>query len=454
MSMDIQEARTAEAGSGTGGAKSLPADALIIMPVRGFVLFPGTIFPLSIGRERSIRAAQQAVRDQVQLGVLMQRDPELAEPNPLDLHRVGTIANVVRYVTAPDGSNHLVCQGVQRFRIIEFLSGYPYLVARVHRIEEQELRGPEIEARFLNLQRQAVEALELLPQAPQELIAAIQSVIAPGALADLVAAYIDITPDEKQEVLETIEVATRIDRVTRLLARRLEVLRLSAEIGKQTKAALDERQREVLLREQMAAIQRQLGEGDDGKRAEIAEFTEAVAKAGMPKEVEEQARKELRRRERSGDAHERAGRRDRARLDAGRRRHFLCRGDARARQRHFILTGQLGEVMRESAQAALSIVKNRAIARHRSWAVRQQRHPHSRAGGCHPQGRTECGGCDVQRTGLAHDQPHRAQRHRDDRRDQPARPGAPRGRDQGEDRGRRPRRARPRAAADAQPQGP
>jgi ATP-dependent Lon protease len=299
--MERQEARAADAGSGSGAAKTLPPDALIIMPVRGFVLFPGTVFPLTIGRERSIRAAQQAVRDQVQLGVLMQRDPELAEPGPLDLHRVGAIANVVRYVTAPDGSNHLVCQGVQRFRIVEFLGGYPYLVARVNRIEDPEARGPEIEARFLNLQRQAVEALELLPQPPQELIAAIQGITAPGALADLVAAYIDITPDEKQEVLETIDVVARIERVSNLLARRLEVLRLSAEIGKQTKAALDERQREVLLREQMAAIQRQLGEGD-GKGAEVAELTEAITKAGMPKEVEEQARKELRRLERMPEA--------------------------------------------------------------------------------------------------------------------------------------------------------
>ena len=113
-----------------------------------------------------------------------------------------------------------------------------------------------------------------------------QSAASPGALADLVAAYIDITPDEKQEVLETIDVAARVDRVSRLLARRLEILRLSAEIGRQTKAALDERQREVLLREQMAAIQRQLGESD-GKGAEIAELNEAIAKAHMPKEVEE-----------------------------------------------------------------------------------------------------------------------------------------------------------------------
>jgi len=293
--------RAADAESGSGGKPDLPPDALIIVPVRSFVLFPGTVLPVTIGRPRSIRAAQQAVREQRQIGILMQRDPQLAEPEPLDLHRVGTLANLVRYVTAPDGSHHLVCQGEQRFRVVDFLSGYPFLVARVNRIEEPEVRTPELEARFLNLQRQAVEAFELLPQAPQELVAAIQSVASPGALADFVAAYTDITPDEKQEVLETIDVAARIERVSRLLAGRLEVLRLSAEIGRQTKAALDERQREVLLREQMAAIQRQLGEAD-GKNAEIAELGEAITKAKMPKEVEEQARKELRRLERMPEA--------------------------------------------------------------------------------------------------------------------------------------------------------
>jgi ATP-dependent Lon protease len=293
--------RAADAESGSGGRPDLPADALIIVPVRSIVLFPGTVFPVTIGRPRSIRAAQQAVRDQRQIGILMQRDPQLEEPEPLDLHRVGTVANIVRYVTAPDGSHHLVCQGEQRFRVVDFLSGYPFLVARVNRIEEPEVRTPELEARFLNLQRQAVEALELLPQAPQELISAMQSVASPGALADFVAAYTDIKPDEKQEVLETIDVAARIERVSRLLAGRLEVLRLSAEIGRQTKAALDERQREVLLREQMAAIQRQLGEAD-GKNAEIAELSEAITKAKMPKEVEEQARKELRRLERMPEA--------------------------------------------------------------------------------------------------------------------------------------------------------
>jgi ATP-dependent Lon protease len=181
------------------------------------------------------------------------------------------------------------------------MGGWPFLVARVVRIPEPDARGPEIEARFLNLQRQTIEALQLLPQAPQELLAAIQSVTSPAALADLAAAYMDVKPDEKQEILETIDVAARVDKVSRMLAQRIEVLRLSQEIGRQTKAAIDERQREVLLREQMAAIRRQLGEGEEGK-AEIAELAEAIAKAHMPKEVEEQARKELRRLERMPEA--------------------------------------------------------------------------------------------------------------------------------------------------------
>src|SRR6185436_19305289 len=192
-------------------------------------------------------------------------------------------------------------QGDERFQAVEFLSGWPFFVARVQRVADPEDRSPEIEARFLNLQRQAVEALELLPQAPPEMIVAVQSVRSPGALADLVAAYLDLQPAEKQEILETIDVSARMDKVSKLLAHRIEVLRLSQEIGRQTKASLDERQREVLLREQMAAIQKQLGEGD-GKASEVQELTEAIAKANMPQEVAEQAMKELRRLERMPEA--------------------------------------------------------------------------------------------------------------------------------------------------------
>jgi ATP-dependent Lon protease len=273
----------------------LPPDAMIIVPVRNFVLFPGMVMPVSIGRPKSIAAAQQAVREQRQAGILKQRDPNVADATAIDMHRMGTVANVVRYITGPDGTNHLVCQGEQRFQVLEFLGGWPFLVARVLRIPESLSRTPEIEARFLHLRGQALEALELMPQSPQELSAAIQSIDSPGALADLAVAYMDVKPEEKQEILETIDVAARMEKVSRLLAQRIEVLRLSAEIGKQTKAALDERQREVLLREQMAAIQKQLGEGEEGKAAEMAELEKAITDAGMPKEVEEAARKELRR---------------------------------------------------------------------------------------------------------------------------------------------------------------
>ena len=280
----------------------LPPDAMIIMPVRNFVLFPGIVMPVTAGRQRSVAAAQQAVREQRPVGILMQRDAQVEEPTPLDMHRMGTIANIVRYVTAPNGSQHLICQGEQRFQVLEFLSGWPFFVARVLRIPESDNKSPEIEARMMHLRSQAVEALELLPQAPQELIAAIQGVDSASGLADLSAAYMDLKPEERQEVLETIDVPARMEKVSRFLGQRLEVMRLSAEIGKQTRAALDERQREVLLREQMAAIQKQLGEGEEGKAAELGEIEKAIAKAGMPKEVEDQARKELRRLQRMPDS--------------------------------------------------------------------------------------------------------------------------------------------------------
>ncbi len=292
MAEEIQAKSSAQAGA---ALPTLPADALIIVPVRNTVLFPGQVLPVTLGRPKSIGAAQQAVREQRQVGILLQRDGEVADPTAIDMHRMGTVANIVRYLTAPDGSNHLVCQGEQRFQIVEYLSGWPFLVARVQRIAEPEVRTPEIEARFVNIKAQAIEAVQLLPQVPGELLAAVQSIDEPSALTDLAIAVMDVKPEEKQEILETVDIATRMDKVSRLLSHRIEVLRLSQEIGQQTKTALDERQREALLREQMAAIQRQLGEGEEGKAAEMAELDAAIAKAGMPKEIEDQARKELRR---------------------------------------------------------------------------------------------------------------------------------------------------------------
>lgn len=304
----VDEAAT----SGQPGASSpvqsvsIPQDALIIVAVRNTVLFPGMVAPITLGRPKAIAAAQQAVREQRQIGILLQRDPELSEPGADDLYRVGTVANIIRYITGPDDSHHVICQGVQRIRVLDFLPGTPFPAARVLNISEPTTSSPEIEARFLNLQRQAIEAAELLPQAPQELIAVLQGTTSPSVLADLATSYMDIKPPDKQEILETVDLALRMDKVSRHLAERIEVLRLSNEIGQQTKATFDGRQREAILREQMATIQRQLGEGD-GKAQEVAELNAAIAKAGMPAEVESQARREVRRYERMPDGAAEAG---------------------------------------------------------------------------------------------------------------------------------------------------
>ncbi len=301
------DATATASGAETGASlPALPPDVLIIVPVRDTVLFPGTVFPISIGRETSIQAAQQALREERPIGILMQRDSDTAQPGAIDMHRTGTTANILRYVNVPDGGHHIVVQGLQRFRIVEFVRERPFLAARVVAIEEPEDTSPEVEARLMHLKQQAMEALQLLPQVPQELLAAVQNTRSPGALADLVAAYLDVTRDDKQELLETIDLRARVDKVSAFLAKRIEVMRLTQEIGQRTKATFDERQREAILREQMASIQRELGEGD-GKGQEVADLSKAIDEAKMPGEVEEMARKELRRYERMPEAAPEAG---------------------------------------------------------------------------------------------------------------------------------------------------
>jgi ATP-dependent Lon protease len=285
----------------TSPAAELPADAMIILPVRNMVLFPGIVLPFVIGRPRSVAAAQEAARSERPLGVLVQRDASVEDPTSADLHTIGTVAAVMRYVTAPDGSHHVVCQGERRFRVIEFLDGYPFLVARVEQIGESELRTAEVEARVHRLKERAVEAVQLLPQAPGELAGAIQSIQSASALADFVAAFLDLQPEEKQQVLETLDVQARLDMVLERLSYRIGVLKLSQQIGQQTKDTLEARQREHLLREQLRQIQKELGEEDE-RAAEIAELKEAIEKAGMPDEVRQQTDKELRRLERMPEA--------------------------------------------------------------------------------------------------------------------------------------------------------
>jgi ATP-dependent Lon protease len=286
----------------TRNVRSLPEDALIILPVRNMVLFPGALITITIGRASSLAAAQFAARTQRQLGVLLQRQDDLEEPGPDDLHWVGTTASVLRYITARDGEHHIVCQGEERFRVLQFLDGYDFLVARVQRISDTAQANNEIEARALTLKQRSIEFLRLLPEdVPEEFINGLQSIDEPAQLADLVAGLMYATAEEKQSLLETFDLSTRLDRLLEILSRRAEVLRISQEIDQRTKQSIGEKGREHLLREQLRTIQKELGESEDGS-AELEEISKAIADAGMPEDVEKQALKELKRLQRMPEA--------------------------------------------------------------------------------------------------------------------------------------------------------
>jgi ATP-dependent Lon protease len=278
----------------------IPEDATIILPVRNMLLFPGMVLPLTIGRPASIAAAQEAAQSGRKVGLLLQDDASIEQPGPEHLRRVGTVAEILRYVTS-EGTHYVICRGLRRFRVKEFLSSFPYLVARIEEIGISEVMTPEVEARMRLLKARAREAIQLLPNLPVEIPAAIDSLESPSALADFLAGIIDIPVSEKQGLLETFDVTQLLDKLLGLLAKRIQVLQLSKEIGDQTQQTLSSQQREHILREQLRQIQKELGD-DDVKSAELKEFADKIEKAGMPKDAEEQARRELKRLQRMPEA--------------------------------------------------------------------------------------------------------------------------------------------------------
>ncbi|HEY0847994.1 MAG TPA: endopeptidase La [Noviherbaspirillum sp.] len=274
---------------------------MVVIPMRNLVLFPGMIAPISLGREASIAAAQEAVRRDRPVGLLLQRDSEIESPTPEQLYGTGAVASVLRYITSQDGGNYLVCQGERRFRVLDFVEGYPFLVARVQELEEEDEHAPDIQARLIQLKERTAEAIGLLQQAPSELSAATENMTSASALADFVAGLIDLPLPQKQDVLDTLDLRQRLDKVLAYLIRRIEVLRLSNEINEQTKERIDDRQREYLLREQMKTIQNELGEAGI-LEGELEELHEAIMKAGMPEDVEAHVMKELQRLDRMAEA--------------------------------------------------------------------------------------------------------------------------------------------------------
>ncbi len=286
----------------------IPEDVLIILPVRDTVLFPGVVLPIALTGKRALAAAQEAVRTQRRVGLVLQYEAGAAagatagdEPAPEQLHRVGTVASIVRFVTAADGTHHLIAQGEQRFTVLDYVSLEPFLVARIEAHREPAVHDREVEARGLTLRERAIEASQLLPQVPSELVNAIRAIESVPTLADIITSFMDLKSTEKQEILATFDLKARLDRVLALLNRRIEVLKVSRQIDERTREAFDERQKEAVLRERLHQIQKELGEGGrDGAEAE--DLKKAIAEAKMPPEAEEQALRELARLERMPEA--------------------------------------------------------------------------------------------------------------------------------------------------------
>jgi len=279
----------------------LPPDVVALIPMRNLVLFPHVLAPVSVGRTKSIAALEHALAAGAPLGIVLQKNPREEDPELGGLHVVGTLATIVQHLHPEPNVHHVVCQGTERFRIVAAAEGHPFLAARIERIAEPPDVSAEAEALAMQLRQRTIELLSLLPSVPAELVHALQTTRRPAELVDITASVIDAELDEKQALLETLPTDSRVRGLLHLLSRRIEVLRLSQEIGERTKEQLDDTQRKFLLREQLKTIQKELGESG-GTDEDVAEIDDAIAMAGMPAEIEAHARKELRRLRNMSDA--------------------------------------------------------------------------------------------------------------------------------------------------------
>jgi len=272
----------------------IPA-VLPLLPLRNSVFFPGGVLPLAVGRTKTIALIKDAVRDDQVIGVVTQKKAEEEDPGPADLHSMGTVARIVKLLKMGEDNYSLVVQGLARFRVAEVVQEQPYLKARVTPVSDAGPGGDvEIEALAINLKKLAREVIELMPELPAAATELVESISDPGHLADIITANIDVPIEEKQQVLETVELKARMKLVLEMLNRKREILKLSNKIDSQVKGEMSKTQREYYLRQQLKAIKEELGELGE-EEEELDELGERLKKLGLPPEVEKIVNKELNR---------------------------------------------------------------------------------------------------------------------------------------------------------------
>jgi ATP-dependent Lon protease len=270
--------------------ESLP-DELAILPLKGTVIYPGLALPLIIGRDRSIQLIDDALSGEKIIGVVTQRDPSIEEPKESDMYGVGVAVSILKMVRVSERDIRVVVQGISRIKIGQFVTQDPYYRARIIKISEPEEDGIEIEALMLNVKDVFRKVVDLSPQVPTELTSMITNLKSPGMLSDFVTSSLNIPIEEKQEILESVDILHRLNRVNEILNRELQVLELGQKIQSQVKEGIDKNQREYYLREQLKAIQTELGEVDE--QTEIDELRQRLEEANLPEEAHKTAKKEL-----------------------------------------------------------------------------------------------------------------------------------------------------------------
>ena len=268
-------------------------DELPILPLRGLVIFPRMTLPLTVGQPRSIRLVDDVNGPKRYVGLFSAKDPELEQPAPGDLHNVGTLGEIHRLFRAPDGTIRLLVRGIARIGLGEFTATEPYLKAKVTALPELVGESLEVEAMARNISDQFSRLADLIPNLPGELIQSTLNVEDPLHLVYAVATYVRrVDLDEAQSLLELPTIEAKMRRLIGILSKELEVLELGRKIQTEAQGEMEKTQREYYLREQMKAIQRELGEQDE-QMVEVEEFRQKIAAAGMPEEAEKEAKREL-----------------------------------------------------------------------------------------------------------------------------------------------------------------
>jgi ATP-dependent Lon protease len=270
---------------------NIPAE-LPVLPLRGLVVYPQTAVPLTIGQPRSIRLVDDAMAGDKLIGLITSKNPELENPGPDDLYTAGTVAIIHRMFRAPDGTIRLLVQGLNRFKLEEFTSTEPYLRARTTLAPETVETGLELEALARNARDQFTHIAEMIPSFPRELVTSISAIDDPLQIVYTIANFQRMDLVEAQKLLEIDSVTEKLRRLVAILARESEVLELGQKIQNEARSEIEKMQHEYFLREQLKAIQRELGEGDE-QAADIEEFRKRIEEARMPEEAEKQARREL-----------------------------------------------------------------------------------------------------------------------------------------------------------------